>query len=91
MIEFHHPNGNTYVLHDALHVGVVLDSTTRLAKRVMNPDYEEELDWHFVAADEVMVRLTKTQYNLAAGQNIDLNGPGIDTLQQIISDAQNSS
>jgi hypothetical protein len=34
-------------------------------KRIFNPTYQQELDWHFVGPDEFMIRVPKTEYGVS--------------------------
>ena len=49
----------------AVSIGVVYNRAQGTVVRVMNPDYEEELDFHPVAEDEYMLRVAKTQLGIS--------------------------
>lgn len=55
----------------ATSIGVVFDRASGAVLRVINPDFERELDWHFVADSEVMRRVRKSQFGLVGDMTLD--------------------
>lgn len=55
----------------ATSIGVVFDRASGAVLRVINPDFERELDWHFVADSEVMRRVQKSQFGLVGDMTLD--------------------
>lgn len=47
--------------------GVVIDRTTGAVKRIINPDYLQQLDEHRLGAGEFMLRLSKPEFGVASG------------------------
>lgn len=50
----------------AVSIGVVIHRSSGAVVRIFNPDFEEELDGHFVGLDEFMLRIAKTHFGVSA-------------------------
>ena len=56
--------------HEAVSIGIVYDRRSGAVKRVINPDYEEQLDYHHLDADEVMVRVKKSDHGIDGAMSL---------------------
>ena len=48
----------------AVSFGVVIERASGAVVRIMNPDYEWELDRHFVGSGEFMLRVPKNEWGV---------------------------
>jgi hypothetical protein len=48
----------------AVSFGVVIDRKSGAVNRIMNPDFEIQLDLHPMSADEYMIRIAKAKYGV---------------------------
>lgn len=49
--------------------GVVICRQNGKVNRIINPDFEKELDWHFVSQDEYMLRVDKSLFDVSLDHN----------------------
>lgn len=54
----------------ATNIGIVYDSVSGQILRILNPDFETEIDAHHLNAGETMIRVAKSDYGVSYTSNM---------------------